>query len=152
MPSPGHSWRSLKPWLVPLLLCLPVPTSGAEAQVVVIAHPAVTLDTLSRSELMDYYTGDLSFWPDDLAVVLLDLKPKNATKETFYDYLGKRPSRLKSIWMKRMLSGEGDPPEAMKSEPEIVEKVASTPGALGFVSRALVTDKVKTLLIIPAEK
>ena len=133
-------------------LCAAALVTGTEAQVVVIAHPAVPLDSLSKSDLMDYYTGDLSFWPDDLAVVLLDLKPKNATKEIFYDYLGKRPSRLKSIWMKRMLSGEGDPPQSMASETEIAEKVASTPGALGFVSKAHVTENVKTLLVIPGKE
>ena len=49
-----------------------------------------------------------------------------------------------------MLSGEGDPPEALESESQIVEKVASTPGTLGFVSKAAATEQVKTLLVIPA--
>ena len=48
-----------------------------------------------------------------------------------------------------MLSGEGDPPEAMKSEAEVVARVASTPGALGFISKANATEQVKTLLVIP---
>ncbi len=132
--------------LVALLVAGPV--RSADVQVVVIAHSAVPLDTLSRSDLIDYYTGERNHWPDETAVVLLDLKPKNATKKAFYDFLGKRPSRLKSIWMKKMLSGEGDPPEALKSETEILEKVASTPGALSFVRRPFPAAQVKTLLVI----
>ncbi len=137
------------PWIMLVLLAATVPVHGADVQVAVIAHPAVPLDTLSRSDLIDYYTGERSHWPDETTVVLLDLKPKNDTKRMFYDFLGKRPSRLKSIWMKKMLSGEGDPPEAMKSETEILEKVASTPGALSFVSTTISSKTVKTLLVIP---
>lgn len=132
-----------------VLLALTLQAHGTDVHVVVIAHSTVPLDTLSRSELIDYYTGERTEWPDETAVVLLDLKPKNATKKAFYDFLGKRPSRLKSIWMKKMLSGEGDPPEALQSETEILEKVASTPGALSFVRKPLSVDQVKTLLVIP---
>ena len=58
---------------------------------------------------------------------------------------------MKSIWLKKMLSGEGDPPESMKTEEEMLKKVALTPGAIGFVSQARASDEVKTLILIPAE-
>ena len=125
------------------------PALSDDTQVVVIAHSTVPLDTLSRSDLIEYYTGERNHWPDKTDVILLDLKPKNATKKAFYDFLGKRPSRLKSIWMKKTLSGEGDPPEALKSESEIPEKVQSTPGALSFVGKPFSSEQIKTLLVIP---
>ena len=56
---------------------------------------------------------------------------------------------MKSIWLKKMLSGEGDPPEALKSESEVLQKVSSTPGAIGFVSEANISDDVKVLTVIP---
>ncbi len=139
----------MRTWITLAALTMAAQAYGSDFEVAVIAHPTVPLDTLSRSDLIDYYTGDRNQWPDETAVILLDLKPKSATKKTFYDFLGKRPSRLKSIWMKKMLSGEGDPPEVLKSESEILEKVASTPGALSFVSKAISADHVKTLLVIP---
>ena len=137
--------------MLPLVFVV-LSTSIAVAQVAVIAHPTVSPDTLSKSDLIDYYTGDVSLWPDETAVVLVDLKPRSTAKKTFYKFLGKRPSRLKSIWMKRMLSGEGDPPTALKSESEILEKVASTPGALSYISESTVTERVKTLLVIPQKE
>jgi hypothetical protein len=59
---------------------------------------------------------------------------------------------MKSIWLKKMLSGEGDPPQAMNSEAELVRKVAATAGALGFASKANVREDVKMLLEINDEK
>jgi hypothetical protein len=84
-------------------------------------------------------------------VVVVDLKPQTETKTRFYNFLNMPASRMKSLWLKKMLLGEGEPPVAMKSEEEMLKKVAATPGALGFVSRALVNPQVKTLMIIPAE-
>ncbi len=129
--------------------------SWAEAsfsQVAVIANKSVPVDTIKKSELLDFYTGDIKKWNDEQPVVILDLKPRGDTKKAFYKFLGKSPSRMKSIWLKMMLSGEGDPPLSMTSEDELLKKVASTPGAIGFVSQRRATDDVKTLFLIQKEK
>ncbi|MCG8607413.1 hypothetical protein MJD09_20830 [bacterium] len=105
-------------------------------------------DSISKNTLLDFYSRDIKKWPDGKPVIVKDLKPKSEVKKLFYDYLGKSPSRMKSIWMKKMLSGESDPPEAVKTEEEMIQKIASTPGALGFVHAWKVNNKVKTLLII----
>ena len=122
--------------------------AGAESQVAVIVHRDVPQDTLDRAELLDLYTGDDKFWDDEAPVVVLDLKAKGEVKEAFYSFLGKSPSRMKTIWMRKMLSGEGDPPAALATEKDIVHKVANTPGAIGFVGSATVSEEVKTLLLI----
>ena len=122
------------------------------SQVAVIAHKSVPIDKIKKSKLLDFYTGDIRKWNDGQPVVILDLKPRGDTKKAFYEFLGKRPSRLKSIWLRKMLSGEGDPPLSMKSEDELLKKVASTPGALGFVSQRRATGDVKTLFLIEKEK
>lgn len=47
-----------------------------------------------------------------------------------------------------MLSGDADPPDFLDSEEEMVNKVASTPGAIGFVDQSKVSGDVKVLIII----
>ena len=84
-------------------------------------------------------------------IVLIDLKPKTDVKVAFYDYLGKSASRMKSIWMKNMLTGEGQPPVSVETQEAILERVATTPGAIGYIDRRLVTDQVITLTVIPYE-
>lgn len=131
--------------LIALILAVSI---NATAQVAVIAHKSVPVEGVSSSELLDFYTGDIKAWKNNLPVVVTDLKPKSEVKEAFYDFLGKSTTRMKSIWMKKMLSGEGEPPEAFETEQEIVDRVASTPGAIGFVSVSVVTESVKTLVVI----
>lgn len=125
---------------------------GAFAQVAVIANKSVPADSITKTELLDFYTGDIKKWLNAKPVVVLDLKPKGEVRDTFYEFLGKSSSRMKSIWLKKMLSGEGDPPEALQSEEEMLKKVASTPGAIGFVSKSKASKEVKTLFVIKKEE
>jgi len=133
------------------VLAIAVTAPASSGDVAVIAHPSVPVREISRSELLDLYTGDVKEWRDGTLIVVLDLKPKSDVKDAFYGYLGKSTSRMKSIWMRNMLSGEGRPPEAQASETAILESVASTPGAIGYIDRSLVTDAVVELVIIPVE-
>ena len=124
---------------------------AGRSQVAVIANKSVPADTLQKNQLLDFYTGDIRFWDNDEAVVVFDLKPQSDVKKAFYHYLGKRSSRMKSIWLKKMLSGEGDPPKALKTEAEVLTRVLATRGAIGFLSLTHVNHKdVKVLLVIPA--
>ncbi len=119
---------------------------SGSGQVVIIAHKSVPVDTLKKSELLDLYIGDVRFWVDDVPVVTLELEPEDNIKTLFYSFLDRRPSWMKSIWLKKMLSGEGDPPLFMNSMEDILKKVASTPGAIGYINQADVTTDVKVLM------
>lgn len=118
------------------------------AQVAVIANKTAPDDTLSRAKLFDFYSGEKKFWSNKVPVVVYDLKPVGETKRAFYKLLGKTPSRMKSIWLKKLLMGESDPPVALISEEEMLKKVAVTPGAIGFVSDAKLTREVKIIIIL----
>lgn len=118
------------------------------AQVAVIANKDVPVDTIAKSELLDLYTLEIGLWNNGQDVTIFDLKPKGEVKNTFYNYLGKSTSRMKSIWMKRMLSRGDDPPESLESEELVLKKVSSTPGAIGFISKSNVSEEVKILVEI----
>jgi ABC-type phosphate transport system substrate-binding protein len=124
----------------------------SQAQVAVIANKSISIDKINKTELLDCYTGDLKKLDDGQIIHVYDLKAKTETKKIFYKYLGKSPSRMKSIWMKRMLSGDGDPPPALESEEEMLKKVEKTKGAIGFVDYEKVTSKVKVIALIEKEK
>ena len=132
--------------LISILLC-----GSAYSQVAIIANKSVTIDSIEQPELMDYYSRDLKFWKNGEPIILFDLKQKNEVREAFYNFLGKSSSRMKSIWMKKMLLGEGDPPEPMATETAMLKKIIATPGSIGFISADLVTDEVKILKLIKNE-
>jgi ABC-type phosphate transport system substrate-binding protein len=125
----------------------------AWSQVAVVAHPSVPAQNLDSRTLLDMYTGDIKTWSGGVPIVLLDLKEKSDAKVAFYRFLGMSLSRMKSIWMKNMLAGEGNPPESIESEDLLLQHIASTPGAIGYASlpKARQAPGVITLLEIPKE-
>ncbi|MCB0264514.1 MAG: hypothetical protein KDE52_13325 [Calditrichaeota bacterium] len=124
---------------------------AGNAQVAVIANKNVPVEEVKDIQLLDYYAGDIRTWADGTPIKVFDLKPKGEVRDLFFHFLGKTSSRMKSIWMKKMLSGEGNPPEALASETDMLKRVSATAGAIGFVSNNLVNDSVKVLVIIPEE-
>lgn len=126
---------------------------SASAQVAIIAHKDVPMDSLTKTQLADFYSCEVKLWEKELPVVVVDLRTQSEVKDAFYQFLGMTAARMKSIWLKRLLMGEGVEPLVVKSEEEMLQKVAATAGALGFVNASKVTSEVKTLLLIsPIEK
>ena len=68
------------------------------------------------------------------------------TKSGFYSGIGKDQLSLKKEWMKKQLTGEAKAPEAVGSDEDVIQKVASTKGAIGFVKSSKVTGDVKVLV------
>ncbi len=135
-------------YLILTILCVAAWANGALGQVAVVAHKSVPVDSISKAELLDLYTGETSIWSDGEPVVVFDLKEKGKTRRSFYEFLGMASSRIKLIWLKRMLLGEADPPESLKSEEELLRKISTTLGAIGFLDRSKADGTVKILMTI----
>ena len=121
---------------------------SAYSQVAVIANKSVADASISSSKVESVYMLKDKTWSDGKGVILFTLKSDNGTVEKFFSSFGKSSSDMKKMWMKAQLTGEGMAPEALGSEDEVVNKVASTPGAIGFVDAKKVNGNVKVLLTI----
>lgn len=132
-----------------LLLTILVFISGnAYSQVAVIAHKNVPVDSVSKTQLLDFYSGDIKEWNNNRPVIVFDLKPRLEIRDRFFQFLGKSSSRMRSIWLKKVLAGEGDPPKALESEEIVLKNVAKTPGSIGFIDKKFVNDSVKIIALI----
>ena len=132
-----------------LLLGLILVTSTLNGQVAIIANKDVPVENISKTKLIDLYTRDIRMWSDQLDVKVFDLELKNDTKRVFYKFIGKSSSRMKSIWLRKKLAGECEPPRFVESEAVMLQCVAETQGAVGFIPVEKVTSDVKILLIVP---
>ena len=118
----------------------------ATAQVAIIANPSVKEYTIERPVVVKLYTLADVKWSDGSSVALFDLKPDHPVRAKMLEYIGKEPLELRRIWLKAVASGAAKAPEALNTEEEVVEKVAATPGAIGYVSAAKVGKGVKVLM------
>ena len=116
----------------------------SSAQVLIIANKSVADGSVSSDAVKEIYSLVKKQWSDGSPIVALDLK-SGGSREAFYRYIGYSDIELKKTWLREQLSGRGKAPEAFASEEEIVAKVASTPGAIGYVSEGKATGGVKVI-------
>ncbi len=124
-------------------LCLAFFASHISAQVSLIAHKNVDLQINNNQQVTDIYTLETTS-AKNTNIVLFDLK-SGSVKDNFLSLIGKKPNELKIIWMKATLAGDGKAPEVLEDEASVLQKVASTPGAIGYVNSSNVTPEVKVL-------
>jgi len=131
-----------------LLLCMNFlhPTfEPAWGQIAIIVHKSVPIDSASPEQIADIYRLKVRKWENGNQIVLYNLKRKEDLKSQFYKFIKENPLNLKKLWMRLQLTGEAMPPDGLDTEEEVIEKVASTPGAIGFVSKEKVNDDVKVI-------
>ena len=121
-----------------ILFILPV-----NAQVSVVANKSVG-ETINASKLANIYSLTITKWSDGSKIIVFD--NNSDTKNNFYKELGKDQLSLKKEWMKKQLTGEAKAPESLGSDNDVINKVSSTPGAIGFVKSSSVTGNVKVIL------
>jgi ABC-type phosphate transport system substrate-binding protein len=119
----------------------------AVAQVAVIANTDVPASSIDAAKLINLFTLQ-SNEIGGAKIKLFDMTSDSPAKTRFYGVLGKPVEEMRKIWLKAKLTGNGNPPTPVPSEDEMIAKVSSTPGAVGYVSAGKVTGKVKTLLTL----
>ena len=119
----------------------------AQAQVIVIANPSVKSDSISKNELRDVFTGASSDLSGGSHVTPALLKQGAAHDEFLSAYVGKNDTSLRISWRNLVFSGQATMPKSLESEVAMVEYVAHTSGAIGYVAKATPHEGVKVLAV-----
>ncbi len=130
-----------------LLLGMSLSGGAGASDIVIIANPGVTADSLSREAISDIYQGHKGKWENGRTIRVVMLK-KGATHERFSEeVVGLSTANLKKLWKKVIFSGSGTPPKILRSEDKCVEYIAATDGAIGYISTATNHEGVKVIEI-----
>jgi ABC-type phosphate transport system substrate-binding protein len=121
---------------------------NAYAQIAVISNKYAKTGSIDQSRLLDIYTLNSQQWDDGYRIRVMDFKGNKPIKIAFYNYMGIKPSEMQKIWLRKQFSGKAIPPTTFNSEEDILDKVASTPGAIGYISADKVNEDVKVLMVI----
>jgi hypothetical protein len=119
---------------------------AATAQdVVLVANRGVQISEITNADLRAIFIGTKTRFADGSHALPVTLKG-GATHEVFLkNHVGDAPEEFRSRWRKIVFTGQGAMPKAFDSESALIEYVAATPGAVGYVSRISPQDDVKSL-------
>ncbi|MGQ9686612.1 MAG: hypothetical protein ACUVT2_09955 [Thiobacillaceae bacterium] len=114
----------------------------------VIAHPSVANSRLSLVQAKAMFSMRQTRWPDGgraWVFVLPDAHPVHSafSKEILNLY----PYQLRQTWDRQVYSGTGQAPIEVATEEEMLERVAGTPGAIGYVRKANPHDPVRVITV-----
>jgi ABC-type phosphate transport system substrate-binding protein len=147
MKSNGDTLMNMRLPLLLLALAASALSPSAYAQVLVIANPSVTAAEVSKAELRDVFTGASSSLKGAAQVTPVLLK-QGAINDGFLDlYVGKSDSAFRAGWRSILFSGQGVMPKTFDSDTAVVEYVAHTPGAIGYIAKTTPHDGVKILIV-----
>lgn len=108
--------------------------SNSYAQVILIVQPQNVVTELSRNSLRAIFAMRQTTWPDGSAVQVFVLEDKNNTHIAFCkDILSMFPYQLRRVWDRQVFSGTGSAPTIVKTEQEMLIRVAETQGAIGYM-------------------
>ena len=123
-------------WLILLLLGSLGSWSAAGAQdVVLVANKGVKISEITNADLRAIFLGTKTRFSDGSHAVPVTLKGGPVHEVFLRNYVGEDPEEFRSQWRKVVFTGEGAMPKAFDSESSLIEYVADTPGAVGYVSR-----------------
>jgi ABC-type phosphate transport system substrate-binding protein len=112
-----------------------------------IANPSVKSNVTSVAELREVFTGATASLKDGSRVIPVTLKGGEAHAEFLKVYVGKSDAAFRATWRTLLFSGEAGMPKLVNSDDEMVDYIARTPGAIGYVSESTKTSGVKVLIV-----
>jgi ABC-type phosphate transport system substrate-binding protein len=123
--------------------------SPARAQdVVLVANKGVQISEITDADLRAIFMGTKTRFADGSHAVPVTLKGGPAHEVFLKNHLSEDPQEFRSQWRKVVFTGQGAMPKAFDSESALIEYVAATPGAVGYVSRFSSQDGVKLLATV----
>jgi ABC-type phosphate transport system substrate-binding protein len=139
-------------WVIVLLGFMSWGAPARAQDVVIVANKALQISTITDADLRAIFTGAKTRFADGSHAVPVILNG-GAVHEVFLKkHVGQNAEDFRAQWRKKVFTGEGAMPKSFDSEAALLEYVAATPGAVGYVSRPPEQDNVKQLVVVDVFK
>lgn len=104
----------------------------AQADIVVLGSPDVP--SLDKRAVKQIFLKKSKSYGNGLAATPYDLPDENDIKWRFYkSVMGKKPAQLNSYWSRALFTGSGEPPQVLNSEKNMIKKINSGSGLIGYI-------------------
>lgn len=130
-----------------LILCLLLPAQFSWG-VELISHRSVSVSGLSLASARAIFGMRQVKWPDGTRIQVFVLADTNPTHVALCkERLNLFPYQLRQSWDRLVYAGMAQAPIEVANEDELVNKVATTPGAIGYVRKVKPNDAIKIIAI-----
>lgn len=135
-------------WLILLLIFIACESPVRAQDVVVVANKEVQISQIKDADLRAIFMGSKTRFSDGSHAIPVILKGGPAHEVFLRNHVGATPADFQAHWRKMIFTGQGAMPRAFDSESALIEYVAATAGAVGYVSRVSPQDQVKRFVAV----
>ncbi|TFH87144.1 hypothetical protein EQG41_08705 [Billgrantia azerbaijanica] len=129
-------------------LLVPLVAGAEEPAVVLIAHPGVESQALTRDTTRAIFAMRQRSWPNGQAVRVFVLPGDHPLHGRFAkEQLAVYPHQLQLAWDRMVFSGTGQAPTQVVSPEAMLDRVASTPGGIGYLTQEQLDDRVQVITV-----
>ncbi|WP_102798552.1 hypothetical protein [Bowmanella denitrificans] len=133
-----------------LLLSLSAAVSASDAEVIVNADSQVL--HLSPAQLRRIFTMRQRQWPNGTLIKVFVLPNQNPLHQHFCkSQLNMFPYQLERLWNKLVYSGLSERPVEVYDQQQMLQVIAQTPGAIGYIGKGMDIQDFGVLLITISE-
>ncbi|MEJ2621596.1 MAG: substrate-binding domain-containing protein [Candidatus Thiodiazotropha sp.] len=131
-------------YAVGLLLCI----SSSANSVDLVINRDIDYQSLSRNALRSIFSMRMTQWPNGTPIRVFVMGDKTSQHSSFSKHvLGVFPHQLRRAWNRQIYSGTGQAPMKVETEAEMLEKIENTPGAIGYLSKDNINERVRKLSV-----
>ena len=123
-----------------------LPETG-RAEVIIIANPSVSVSEITKGDLEKIYTGKQVVWKDGQPIKPALLETGDLHTDFITQYVGKTTNQFINYWRRMIFTGQGIQPRTFGMVGDLIEYVAETPGAVGYISSSDQAPNTKTLVV-----
>ncbi|MFA3791232.1 hypothetical protein AB6T38_08940 [Aliiglaciecola sp. SL4] len=136
-----------------LMTMLATAAFAEDRTVSVIVNIDVKTEQLTPAQLRKIFSMRQTVWPDGQAISVFVLKTENPVHQALCKNVLKMfPYQIERLWNKLAYSGLGDKPIELDSAKEMLKKISSTPGAIGYLLDVTSAENVKKIRVMENSK
>ena len=102
--------------------------------IIIIANKNVRENRLEAEELRSIFLGEQSVWSDEKRINFAVLRKGKTHTDFLETFIQKTPKNFVRYWKRQIMTGKAVIPKLAMTEAEVIEYVATTEGAIGYVS------------------
>ncbi len=127
-------------------MCSPTIDTALAEGLIIISNKSVSEDSLDKESIKKIYSGKMTKWSDNESIIVTVVDGSDFHKNFLKEYVKKSSTQFKRTWKKLVFTGKGDYPQKFEDVESLIDYVAKTKGAIGYITTdAADNDKVKVL-------
>lgn len=130
-----------------LFLLILMLSGSAMAELTVIANESVPVNELSANDIKQIFTGKKRSWDNGDIIAPAALVSGESHEAFLSRFIEKSRMQFRTHWKKLVFTGQAQALKEFESESDLVEFVAGTKGAIGYIDSASPHKNVKAIAV-----